>query len=74
MKQVLKAATLAGLLVATGAQAADFGAPAPYPAAVPTWWQAGDIFVRVRGEAIIFESRTGNWNASALPNGTVSGR
>ncbi len=73
MKHALKAAAVAGLLVATGAQAADFGAPAPYAAAVPAWWQAGDIFLRVRGEAVVFETHTRNWNASGVPTGTLSG-
>ncbi|MGO9485184.1 MAG: OmpW/AlkL family protein [Rhodomicrobium sp.] len=75
MKHFLKAAAFAALLTATGAQAADLSAPAAYSpeVAVPAWWQAGDIFVRVRGEAFIPETHTGNWNANSLPGGTLSG-
>lgn len=58
MKRFLKAAAFAGLLVATGAQAADLSGPASMGGGYKddvaySWWNAGDIFVRVRGEAVI---------------------
>ncbi|MGO9547638.1 MAG: OmpW/AlkL family protein [Rhodomicrobium sp.] len=64
MKHFLKAIALAGLLAATGAQAADIGAPGGYKdeVIVPTWWDAGDIFVRVRAEAFVPNIGTRNWN------------
>ena len=60
MKYLLKAIALAGLLMATGAQAADLGGYKDVEVA-DTWWQAGDIFVRVRGEAFIPETSTNSW-------------
>ncbi|MGO9547637.1 MAG: OmpW/AlkL family protein [Rhodomicrobium sp.] len=67
MKHLLKAAALAGLLAATGAQAADLSVPAGgykdgYVA--DTWWNAGDVFVRVRAEAFVPDVSTSNWNSS----------
>jgi outer membrane protein len=69
MKGFLKAAAFAGLLAATGAQAADLSAPMAggYKDYVAdTWWQPGDIFVRVRAEAFIPNVSTNNWNP-AIP-------
>ncbi len=65
MKGFLKAAAFAGLLVATGAQAADLSGPASidggYKDQAYSWWNAGDVFVRVRAEAVIPEvSSTAN--------------
>jgi outer membrane protein len=66
MKSFVKAAAFATLLVATGAQAADLGAPASmggYKDDVAySWWNAGDIFVRLRGEAVLPDTKS---------NGTV---
>ncbi len=62
MKHFSKAAAVAALLTATSAQAADLGLYTPE--VVPTWWEAGDIFVRIRGEALIPETHTSNWNSS----------
>jgi len=66
MKGLLKAVAFAGLLTATGAQAADLGAPAAggyKDEFVPeTWWNAGDIFVRVRAEAFVPNISTRDWN------------
>jgi outer membrane protein len=62
MKSVLKAAAFAGLLVATGAQAADLSGPVSmggYKDEVAySWWNAGDVFVRVRGEAVLPDSKS----------------
>jgi outer membrane protein len=66
MKGLLKAVAFAGLLVATGAQAADLSAPAAggYKDEIvaDTWWNAGDIFVRVRAEAFVPNISTRDWN------------
>src|SRR5208282_2692656 len=67
MKGLLKAIAFAGLLAATGAQAADLSAPAAggYKDDVvvaDTWWNAGDIFVRVRAEAFVPNVCTKDWN------------
>ena len=68
MKGFLKAAAFAGLLVATGAQAADLGAPASMGGykddVVYSWWNAGDIFVRLRGEAVLPDTKS----TGAAPN------
>ncbi len=66
MKYLLKAIALAGLLMATGAQAADLGGYKDVEVA-DTWWQAGDIFVRVRGEAFIPETSTNSWSGNVAP-------
>ena len=62
MKSVLKAAAFAVLLVATGAQAADLGGPVSmggYKDEVAySWWNAGDVFVRVRGEAVLPDTKS----------------
>ena len=66
MKSFLKAAAMAALLTATGAQAADLAGgykDAP-PAYAETWWNAGDIFVRLRGEALIPNVSTNSWNGA----------
>jgi outer membrane protein len=75
MKGFIKALAVAALFV-TGAQAADLSAPAaggykdaPYVA--DTWWNAGDIFVRVRAEALIPQVSTGNWNP-AIPGANLA--
>jgi outer membrane protein len=62
MKSVLKAAAFAGLLAATGAQAADLGGSVSaggYKDEVAySWWNAGDIFVRLRGEAVLPDTKS----------------
>lgn len=87
MKALLKAAAFAGLLAATGAQAADLSAPASvdgygYKDEIPSsWWNAGDIFVRVRVDGVIPEVSTSGWNvpgakldvnASVIPEADIS--
>ena len=82
MKGFLKAAAFAGLLVATGAQAADLSGPASvggYKDDVAySWWNAGDIFVRVRGEAVVPQvSSSGTVNnlridTTAIPEADIS--
>jgi outer membrane protein len=82
MKGFLKAAAFAGLLVATGAQAADLGAPANMGGykddVVYSWWNAGDIFVRLRGEAVLPDTKsTGGApnlkaNDTAIPEADIS--
>ena len=82
MKSFVKAAAFATLLVATGAQAADLGGPASmggYKDDVAySWWNAGDIFVRLRGEAVLPDTKsTGtvpNLKASdeAIPEADIS--
>ncbi len=71
MKGFVKAAAFAGLLVATGAQAADLSGPVSmggYKDDVPySWWNAGDIFVRLRGEAVIPQTSTNNWKVFGVP-------
>jgi outer membrane protein len=70
MKGFIKAAAFAALLVTTGAQAADLSAPAyggggykdGYVA--DTWWQPGDIFVRVRGLAVAPQTSTSSWSSN----------
>ncbi len=66
----MKAAALAGVLVTTGAQAADLSAPSlggfkDEPVVVGTWWQPGDIFVRVRGLAVLPQTSTSDWRGIA---------
>jgi outer membrane protein len=77
MKGLLKAVAFAGLLVATGAQAADLSAPAAggYKDEIvaDTWWNAGDIFVRVRAEAFAPNVSTSNWNNSIPVLGNLGG-
>lgn len=62
MKSFVKAAAFAALLVATGAQAADLGGPVSmggYKDDVAySWWNAGDIFVRLRGEAVLPDTKS----------------
>ena len=62
MKSFVRAAAFATLLVATGAQAADLGGPVSmggYKDEVAySWWNAGDIFVRVRGEAVLPDTKS----------------
>lgn len=57
MNSLLKAAAFAALLVASGAQAADLyghtGMGGYKDDVQYSWWNAGDIFVRLRGEAVI---------------------
>jgi outer membrane protein len=57
MKCLLRAAAFAGLLVASGAQAADLynhhDMDGYKNEGMYSWWNAGDIFVRVRGEAVV---------------------
>ncbi len=82
MKGFLKAAAFAGLLVATGAQAADLGAPASmggYKDDIAySWWNAGDIFVRLRGEAVLPDFRSNGYSTqikaadSAIPEVDIS--
>ncbi len=81
MKSSLKAAAFAGLLVATGAQAADLSGPASMGGGYKddvaySWWNAGDIFVRVRGEAVIPQVSSTGANLSvstqAIPEGDIS--
>ena len=81
MKSFVKAAAFATLLVATGAQAADLGAPASMGGykddVVYSWWNAGDIFVRLRGEAVLPDSKstgTAGVKASdgAIPEADIS--
>ena len=77
MKGLIKAIAFAWLLAATGAQAADLGAPSvgggykDEPVASDAWWNAGDIFVRVRGEALIPQTSTGSWNPGKLAGTSV---
>jgi outer membrane protein len=66
MKGFIKALALAAIVAATGAQAADLSAPAGYGGykdayVTDTWWQPGDVFVRVRAEALLFDTTTSNW-------------
>jgi outer membrane protein len=82
MKGFLKAAAFAGLLVATGAQAADLSGPASVGGykddVVYSWWNAGDIFVRLRGEAVLPDTKsTGSVtnlkvNDTAIPEADIS--
>jgi len=69
MKGFFKALALAALVAATGAQAADLSAPVGggyKDAYVPeTWWRAGEVFVRVRAEAMLWDISTSNWTATA---------
>lgn len=66
MKGFLKAAAFAGLLVATGAQAADLSGPASFGGykddVAYSWWNAGDIFVRLRGEAVLPDSKSNGYS------------
>src|SRR5271165_4020640 len=72
MKTLLKAFALAGLVIAPGVQAAHADG---YPAGgskdvvlVPdTWWQPGDFFVRVRGEAVLPQYSSSNWYLGGDP-------
>jgi outer membrane protein len=77
MRHFLKAAALAGLLAATGAQAADLSGPAAaggykdgYAA---EWWGAGDIFIRLRGEAVLPQVSTSSWKLNGAPNAALDG-
>ena len=82
MKGFLKAAAFAGLLVATGAQAADLSGPVSMGGykddVVYSWWNAGDIFVRLRGEAVLPDTKsTGSVtnlkaNDTAIPEADIS--
>jgi len=70
MKTLLKAFALAGLLTAVGAHAANADGPAAggYKDVIlvpETWWDAGDVFVRVRAEAFIPNVSTRDWNYPA---------
>ena len=75
MKGLLQAVALAGLLAATGAQAADLSGPAAGgykdEFVADTWWQPGDIFVRVRAEAFVPNVSTKDWNP-AIPGADLS--
>ncbi|MGO9547636.1 MAG: OmpW/AlkL family protein [Rhodomicrobium sp.] len=76
MKGFLKAVAFAGLLVATGAQAADLSAPVTgggYKDEVvaDTWWNAGDIFVRVDVAGVLPQTSTSSWNP-AIPGANAS--
>ncbi len=80
MRGFLTAAAFAGLLVATGAQAADLSGPASVggykDGFAYSWWNAGDIFVRVRGEAVLPQTSTSDWKlngkAGQLPGANAS--
>ena len=68
--------------MATGAQAADLGGPASMGGykddVVYSWWNAGDIFVRLRGEAVLPDTKsTGDAphlkaNDTAIPEADIS--
>lgn len=68
MRHFLKAAALASLLAATGAQAADLSGPAAVggykDGYAADWWGAGDIFIRLRGEAVLPQVSTGSWKVN----------
>jgi outer membrane protein len=57
MNSLLKSAVFAGVFVATGVQAADLSGRMDMGGykddLMYSWWNAGDIFVRLRGEAVI---------------------
>ena len=80
MKSFVKAAAFAALVVATGAQAADLGGPVTmggYKDDVAySWWNAGDIFVRVRGEAVLPDTKSTGVNLKAsdevIPEADIS--
>jgi len=75
MKSFLKAAVFAALVVPFAAQAADLRAPASvggYKDDVGySWWNAGDIFVRVRGEAVIPDSKSTGTAGVTAGNGYI---
>jgi outer membrane protein len=76
MKGFIKALAVAAIVAATGAQAADLSAPAGYGGykdayVSDTWWQPGDVFVRVRAEALIPNTSTSSWNP-AIPGANLS--
>ncbi len=76
MKSFIKALAVAAMVAATGAQAADLSAPVSggsyKDAYVPeTWWDAGDVFVRVRAEAMLWDISTSNWTASGPVTNTA---
>jgi outer membrane protein len=62
MKSFVKAAVFAALVVPFAAQAADLRAPASVGGykddVVYSWWNAGDIFVRLRGEAVLPDTKS----------------
>ena len=79
MRGFLTAAAFAGLLVATGAQAADLSAPASVGGykddgfVGSSWWSAGDIFVRVRGEAVLPQTSTSDWKLNGASSSALNG-
>ncbi len=62
MKSLLKAAAVAALMVPFAAQAADLGAPVSMGSykddVAYSWWNAGDVFVRLRGVAVLPDSKS----------------
>ncbi len=76
MKSFVKAAVFAALVVPFAAQAADLGAPASMGGykddVVYSWWNAGDIFVRLRGEAVLPDTKsTGSVTNLKASNGVI---
>jgi hypothetical protein len=66
------------MVAATGAQAADLSAPVSAggykDVCVPEiWGDAGDMFVRVRAEAILATNSTSDWKLNGTSNAALAG-
>jgi outer membrane protein len=69
------AAALAGLVAAGGAQAADLYQAGGYkdgPLVAESWTNPGDIFVRLRGLAVLPQTSTDHWNLAGTPDVSIT--
>lgn len=76
MKRIIGAAALAGLIVSAGAQAADLnyagGGYKDAPIVAESWTNPGDIFVRVRGLAVLPQTSTSDWRPALNADASIS--
>jgi outer membrane protein len=74
MKKYILAAAVAGLVASGTAQAADLykGGYKDDPVVAESWTNPGDIFVRVRGLAVLPQTGTSDWRGAGVANPDVS--